>query len=348
MNASIPVFVLAHWRDLAGQPITVQSGGLINRTYRVEGRQGPVIVQRLHPVFAGIVNEDIDIITAHLEAKGLTTPRPVRTNSGALWVEDEEGGVWRALTFVEGQAFQRLTSPQMAHEAGKLVASFHSAVADLDHEYRHVRAGVHDAKKHFGVLRGALEEHGGHRLFDEVAPLAERIWSIAENLPDLSGLAKRHAHGDLKISNLMFRDGVGFCLVDLDTLGRMIWPFEMGDALRSWTNPNGEDQRRSAVELETFAAALSGYGEVARNADLVTLEEAEALVAGLGTICVILASRFLADALHERYFGYDAQRFPARGEHNLLRGQGQLSLFESVDTHRGELESIVRRAFGRA
>ncbi|HRI69753.1 MAG TPA: hypothetical protein PK156_36240, partial [Polyangium sp.] len=151
-----------------------------------------------------------------------------------------------------------------------------------------------------------------------------------------------------KLSNLLFRDGSGHCLVDLDTLGRMIWPFEMGDALRSWTNPNGEDQERSAVDVNTFAAALSGYGAVSRGTGLVSEGETEALVSGLGTICVILAARFLADALNERYFGYDAQRFPARGEHNLLRGAGQLSLFESVEICRRELEASVRRAFGRA
>jgi len=348
MHDTIPEFVLAHWRDLAGQPIAAQSGGLINRTFRVDGRRGPVIVQRLHPVFGWVANEEMAIVNAQLAAKGLTTPRPVRTDAGALWVEDGEGAVWRALTFVEGQAFDRITSPQMAYEAGKLVATFHSSVADLEHEYRHVRAGVHDARKHFGVLREALEEHAEHRLFDQVAPLAERIWTIAEKLPDWSSLSRRHAHGDLKISNLLFRDGAGHCLVDLDTLGRMIWPFEMGDALRSWTNPHGEDQQRSAVDVETFTAALSGYGDVARDADLISDEELETLVAGLGTICVILSSRFLADALHERYFGYDARRFPARGEHNLLRGQGQLSLFDSVETHRSRLEAVVRRAFGRA
>lgn len=348
MHDTIPDIVLAHWRDLSGQPVAVQTGGLINRTFRVDGRKGPVIVQRLHPVFGGVVNEDIDVVTAHIESKGLTTPRPVRTDAGRLWVDAGDGGVWRAVTFVEGHAFDRISSPKVAYEAGKLVARFHLAVADLEHEYRHVRAGVHDAARHFDVLRGALAEHRGHRLFDGVAPLADRIWQIAETLPELSGLPKQHAHGDLKISNLLFRDGVGHCLVDLDTLGRMIWPFEMGDALRSWTNPAGEDHERAAVDVDTFVAALSGYGEIAQGTDLLLVEEMERLASGLSTICVILASRFLADALHERYFGYDARRYPARGEHNLVRGRGQLSLFGSVEAHRVELEAAVRRVFGRA
>lgn len=348
MQDKIPNSVLVSWKDLDGQTVTKQSGGLINRTFRVDGRKGPVILQRLHPVFAGIVNEDIDVVTTHLATKGVITPRPLRTDRGALWVEDEEGGVWRALTFVEGQAFDRIDSPKMAHEAGKLVANFHVAMMDLEHDYRHVRAGVHDAAKHFGVLRTALKEHQEHRLYDHVAPLADRLWIHAERLSDLSRLPRRHAHGDLKISNLLFREGLGHCLVDLDTLGRMIWPFEMGDAMRSWTNPAGEDQYRSAVNLDTFGAALSGYGEVAQRANLIAVEEMEALVTGLGTICLILASRFFADALNECYFGYDATRFPAPGEHNLVRGQGQLSLFESVDEHRGHLEKLVRQAFGRA
>jgi Ser/Thr protein kinase RdoA (MazF antagonist) len=348
MQDQIPEFVLASWTDLVGGSVTKQSGGLINRTYRVDGRKGPIIVQRLHPVFAGPVNEDLDIVTKHLETKGLITPRPLRTDADALWVEDAEGGVWRALTFVEGRAYDRIDSPKMAYEAGKLVAQFHVAIADLEHEYRHVRAGVHDSRKHFAALQTALDDRRAHRLFDQVAPLADRLWRQAEGLPDLSRLPRRHAHGDLKISNLLFRDGLGHCLVDLDTLGRMIWPFEMGDALRSWTNPAGEDQHRSAVDLDTFGAALSGYGDVARGIHLVGAEEIDALVAGLGTICLILASRFLGDALEERYFGYDATRFPARGEHNLLRGRGQLSLFESVETHRAHLEHVVRQAFGRA
>ncbi len=348
MHDTVPESVLAQWSDLAGRLVSVQSGGLINRTFRVEGRRGPVIVQRLHPVFGGVVNEDIDVITAHLQTKGLTTPRPVRTDANSLWVDDGEGGVWRALTFVEGQAFDRISSSAMAREAGKLVAQFHLAVDNLDYEYRHVRTGVHDAQRHFDVLQTALVEHTGHRLYDHVAPLAERIWNIAERLPNLANLPRRHAHGDLKISNLLFHDGTGVCLVDLDTLGRMIWPFEMGDALRSWTNPNGEDAFRSAVDVETFAGALAGYGDISRGTGLVSEEESEALVMGLGTICVILSSRFLADALHERYFGFDAERFAARGEHNLLRGQGQLALFDSVEAYRLQLETIVRREFGRA
>ncbi len=346
METTIAASILARWSDLAGRPHAPHGGGLINRTFVVEGRAGKVIVQELHPVFAGVVNEDIDAVTAHLAGKGLVTPRPVRTDDGALWVEDAGGRPWRALSYVEGQSFDRVPSVALAREAGRIVARFHGAVADLEHDYRHVRAGVHDTKKHLATLEGALADHAGHRLFGEVEPSARRLLAEAARLPDLSGLPSRHAHGDLKISNLLFRDEQAVCLVDLDTLGRMIWPFEMGDALRSWCNPAGEDVAKVAIDVGTFGAALAGYGEVARPLGLVSAAEAGALVDGLATICLELSARFLADALREAYFGFDARRFPARGEHNLVRGLGQLALFDSVQAKRAALESTARAALG--
>jgi hypothetical protein len=300
----------------------------------------------LHPVFAGVVNEDIDRVTAHLAAKGLVTPRPVRTDDGALWVDGEDGRPWRALTFVEGASFDRVPSPRVAREAGRLVARFHAAVADLAYEYRHVRVGVHDTKRHLGTLGEALAEGRSHRLFGEVEPLAERLFAAAERLGDLGALPLRHAHGDLKISNLLFRGEEAACLVDLDTLGRMIWPFEMGDALRSWCNPRGEDEGAAAIDEGIFTAAIEGYGEVSRGAGIVTVEEARALVSGLETICLELSARFLADALNESYFGFDATRFATRGEHNLVRARGQLALHASVEARRGALEGAARAALG--
>lgn len=346
VELTIPASVLAHYRDFIGRPHRPFGAGLINSTFLVEGLRGPAVVQRLHPVFAGVVNEDIDAVTAHLERKGLVTPRLIRTDEGALWVSDEQGRAWRALTFIEGRSVERVESAAMAREGGALVARFHAAVADLEHEYRHVRAGVHDTEKHLEALRRALLDHRDHRLFSEVEALAVPLLSEAERLADLAsmGLRPRHCHGDLKISNLLFRGEKGLCLVDLDTLGRMLWPLEMGDAMRSWCNPRGEDEARCSFHAGLFEAALEGYGSVARPAGLLSAEEARSIAGGVLLICLELSARFLADALNETYFGYDNSRYPARGEHNLVRGAGQLRLYESVADQRADLERIAERA----
>ena len=175
--------------------------------------------------------------------------------------------------------------------------------------------------------------------------MAEEIFRAAEDLPDFSGHPDRVVHGDLKISNLMFgADGKGLCLIDLDTMARQKWVFEMGDALRSWCNRSGEDTDQARIDKSIFSAAVSGYFGALRGTGFPGTAEADALVSGLAYICLELTSRFLADALNECYFGFDAGRFPARGEHNLLRASGQWALHADVMRNAPELEDIAASA----
>jgi Ser/Thr protein kinase RdoA (MazF antagonist) len=342
----IPASVLARWSRFRDADIRPFGTGLINKTFLVEKSGDRAIFQRLHPVFAGTVNEDIDVVTRHLENKGLVTPKVLAADDGSLFVNEDSvdaGGAeprpWRALSFVNGRSFDRVGDANRAREGGALVARFHAAVADLDYDYHHVRAGVHDTQKHLATLEKAVTSHKGHRLFSVVEPLAQQILDAGRKLPDLSSLPLRNCHGDLKISNLLFTDdGKGLCLVDLDTLGRMIWPFEMGDALRSWCNPAGEDVDNATIDVAIFEAALQGYGSVTTS---LTQAEKDHLVDGLFTICVELSSRFLADALNESYFGWNQQKFATRGDHNLLRARGQWALASSVEKNRARLERAV-------
>ena len=75
----------------------------------------------------------------------------------------------------------------------------------------------------------------------------------------------------------------------------------------------------------------------------LTLTEAEraSLLDGLERICLELASRFCADALRESYFGWDAERFPSHGYHNLVRARGQLDLHRQVRAARAERARVL-------
>src|SRR5262249_23698117 len=147
-------------------------------------------------------------------------------------------------------------------------------------------------------------------------------------LPALGMLPTRITHGDLKISNVLFHEGKARALLDLDTLGRQTLAYELGDALRSWCNPLGEDVENTRFNRDIFTATIRGYASEAR--DLVSQAEIDSIVPGYQTICVELAARFCVDAFEDRYFGWDPKRFPSRREHNRVRATGQLALAQQV------------------
>ena len=266
-----PEEILAAWSSLKGCSSTAVSVGNINQTYRVEGREGPVILQKVHPVFGPEVHEDIDAVSRHLERHGLVTPRLLPTDDDALYLLDDQGVPWRAQTFIDGVNIEKVKSADRARAAGALAARFHAALEDLDHRYRHVRGNVHDTPAHLARLKDAVDTFSDHRLHAQVAALAHDVLEASEPLPDFSSLRPRHSHGDLKISNLLFaRQGgeqaEGLCLIDLDTLSLMVWPYEFGDALRSWCNPRAEDEIPVCFEAAFFAAAASRLARAASSA----------------------------------------------------------------------------------
>ncbi len=328
--------------------------GLINQTFAVRREGSPIaVLQQLHPIFDAEVNLDIEAVTAHLAARGLVTPRLLRTRAGEPWLMDD-GKVWRALTWVEGRCVATAPDPSWAEAGGELVGRFHRAVADLRHDYHFSRGNVHDTPRYFARLEALLPETSDtseardasvRAELAEAADLGRRICDARAFLPALPPTASRHCHGDLKLSNLLFsaEDPVrGRCLVDLDTLCQGTIAFELGDAMRSWCNPAGEDRAAAAFELPLFAAAMRGFLGVAD--PLLDDAERDSIVHGLATVCVELAARFCIDAFEDRYFGWNAASYPSRRRHNLARAESQLSLARSVLAQLEDALAIVRGA----
>ncbi len=347
MNALPPVDprILAAWR-LRIESVRPLGSGLINRTFLAREHGGEWrVLQQLNPMFPPVVNEDIAAVTAHLAARGVLTPRLVPDCDGRLWAPDP-AGAWRVLTRVPGRVLDAIENTAQAAEAGRLLATFHRALDDLAHEFRHVRPPVHEPARHLADLARALASHHGHRLYSATAALADEIFAAAAALAPLPDTPGRVVHGDPKISNLVFaadRD-CALCMLDLDTLGRMALPYELGDAFRSWCNVAGEDDPRGSFSAELFAAAVGGYGAAAGG--WLRGDEAGAAVGATATIQVELAARFCADILNECYFGWNPRLFPSRAEHNLARARGQLAVHRSLTAQRSRLEDLAGAALG--
>ena len=318
------------------------AGGLINQSLLVENDAGTrFVLQKLHPVFAPEVNDNIDLVTSALASRAAVTPRLVRTRAGQTWQRAGDA-VWRLLTYIDGRSVDALQTPGEAAAAGELLGRFHALLADWTDELPHARASVHVPARHFDALQAALAAHPGHRLHADVARLAESVFVRAAALPPWPAAPLRLVHGDPKISNLLFDlEGRGLCLVDLDTLARGPLVPELGDAFRSWCNPGPEDAPHASFSMPQFEAALQGYAYHGRH--FLTREERGALVAGVAAIYLELAARFAADALNEGYFGWDAARFPSRGAHNLARAHNQWLAAEDLLRQQPAAEAVVER-----
>jgi len=333
----IPPDVAAAWGWTA-HAIEPVGGGLINATFVVrDGQRAIAALQRLHAIFGPEVNLDLEFVTTHLAAQNLETPRLLRTMDGRAWIE-HDGKVWRATSWVEGESVPAIPDPSWAAASGALVGKFHRAMADLDYAYRFARAGVHDTARHMARLAEHIAAQPGA---SEATALGREILDAAQALPNLSQQPLRHVHGDLKISNVIFRRDPtrAVALVDLDTLGRGTLAYELGDAMRSWCNRSGEDANNARFELAIFAAAVEGFLAVAHR--LITREERSAIPSGLETICLELAARFAVDVFDDCYFGWNPARFASRREHNAVRARGQLALAHQVRALRSDLLDIV-------
>ena len=333
--AEIRAHVLPHYAGWDGAAVARIGSGLINRSYLLTRNDGGrAVLQAVSPIFPPEIHGNIAAVTERLAQAGLVTPRLLPARDGRLYMTAADGGVWRLLTHIDGVSFDVVGGAEQARAAGELVGQFHGAVDGLDHPFVGMRVGVHDTPRHLARLDEAVATHAGHRLLTQVRPLADAIRAGAASLSPLPALPPRVGHGDLKFNNILFAgprppdDARAVCLIDLDTVGPQSLAYELGDAWRSWCNRAGEDDVHAVLDLEIMEASLQGY-TAGLGRDLGG-DERRALLLGVEWVSLELAARFAADALFESYFGWDATRFPGRGEHNLVRARGQWSLHEAL------------------
>ena len=178
-----------------------------------------------------------------------------------------------------------------------------------------------------------------------MASLAAEVFSGWAECPRPQGLPQRIGHGDPKAANILF-DPTGpdaWSLIDLDTVAWTSLELELGDAMRSWTRVDCEDEG-PAFSVARFESAMVGY--VGEGRDSITAEEVNAVVAGLERIGWELTARFACDALEECYFGWDPSVATTRGAHNLLRAREQLRVVAQVVAQRPTLERMVAQIWG--
>ena len=294
--------MLAHWLDAGEVPVRYPVGR-INDTWMVAESH---VLQRLNStVFTQpqAVMRNLSRVLAH-DDRLLVAPVPTRT--GATYVIDELGDLWRVFPRHRARNFETLPRSLFA-AAAAAYGGFLARFAAFPHTLEPVIDGFHDLEGYLGAL-------------DE-APVGADAERAAVDVLRQTFEAPRRCrviHGDCKVNNLLFhltRDDV-VAIIDLDTVmvGDPAWDF--GDLVRSAFSGTEESDSAPALSASGLVALASGFAS-----GMGALDGVARFSAAPAYMSFMLGVRFLVDHLcDDVYF-----KVSVHGD-NLRRARGQLAL----------------------
>ena len=334
--------------------------GNINDTYLVTRKSLPaLVVQRINSdVFPDpvCVAANVALVSGHLNARrravsqdlgSIRFPELIETVDGNTSHQDQEGFVWRCLSYIDNTATcQHLSDRRQPGEIGKVLGSFHSLLSDFDTSLLcEPLPGFHDLQSYRNAYIAAFSAHRrqADSSFDYCRKMVENRLEVIDLISRAreEGAEKAVVHGDPKLDNFLFDNdsGCGIALIDLDTVSPGLIVMDLGDCLRSLGNPVGEKGAGSGVYFDIEAARLMlvGYQQKA------VLSEADRslIYQGVRLLTYELGLRFFTDYLAgDRYFKI------SRRDENLHRAVVQFKLLESIEEKRSAIEALVRVRMG--
>ena len=346
---------IANQFDIEGEIISAEpyGNGLINSTILVVTSVRRYIMQAINTnIFTcpDKLTENIvritDFLKGKIAARGGDVMRetltPVMAKNGGFLV-----GNLRMYHFIEGcVCLERINNPSQFYETGKAFGHFQLMLNDFPADSLfEVIPDFHNTPKRVESFKQAVENGIKERIEEcenEIKALLSRkgdVSIIMDGL-DSGAIPLRVTHNDTKINNIMLDANTlrGVCVIDLDTVMPGSALFDFGDAIRSGTNPAGEDESdlsKVYCSAQLFEAFARGFIEgMAGN---LTENERGLMVRAAWTIVYEQAVRFLGDYLMGDV--YYSIKYP---KHNLVRAKNQLALLLDIENKWDELEGIVR------
>lgn len=318
--------------------------GLINDTFLVTAADFSFVLQRINAqVFPEPeqIMSNLQQLNQHLAQKTapkLQMPALLKTTAGHDFFRDENGDVWRALSFIaNSESLATLNNLDIAAQVGFALGHFHCLVSDLNPEL------LHDTLPSFHIAPAYLQQYQQvltlATVFPENTYCAEFIAQYQHIIADLEtakqqGLLKlRITHGDPKLDNFLFdkHSGTVISLIDLDTVKPALVHHDIGDCLRSCChNSAGEfDMAVCEVILKNYLHEVRAF---------FTDHDYAYLYPAIRLIPFELGLRFYTDYLQgNRYFKVTDD------QQNLHRAIAQFKLCASVMTQEAVIKQLISR-----
>jgi Ser/Thr protein kinase RdoA (MazF antagonist) len=321
--------------------------GLINTTWIIENKADSkkYILQKINQqVFKqpSDIAYNIRLVDAYLEtnAPGYFFVSPCISKTGKDLVETG-GAYYRLFPFIENSfTVDVVEKPQQAYEAAKQFARFTKLLSGLDVEALKITLpGFHDLSLRYRQFEQALANGNSARIKQSEAliDLIKQHKNMVDEFENCKTILKtRCTHHDTKISNVLFdADGMGLCVIDLDTMMPGYFISDVGDMMRTYLCPVSEEEKdfsKIMVRKEFYDAIVNGY--LSEMGDELSEKEKKYFHYAGKFMIYMQAIRFLTDHLNnDRYYGAKYEG------HNFIRAGNQITLLKCLEEFQSELSA---------
>lgn len=325
--------------------VTSLGEGRINDTYLVTNGERYLVLRRINPIIfplPKVVVENFSALSEHFSSHQedrYIWSQALLTIEGRLWHEDADGGVWHAQRYlILTDLVESLAIKSTVNACGACLARFHQiAATDTALSLQEPLAGFHHLPSYFNQydqvqhLSCSAEES---LLNQYIRENREKILLFSQ-MNENGALGRTIIHGDPKADNFVFGES-SIGLIDLDTAYYGSVHIDLGDALRSFCNPAGEDGSEPDFDLDIFSDFISGYMGVL--GDTLSNLQKESIYDAVFALTYELGLRFFTDHLSgDNYF-----KVIDRGD-NLNRSIVQFELCQKIEEKKKPIMDVLKR-----
>lgn len=302
--------------------LTRLTGGHTNATYKVIDASGtPSILQRIGPMTDPNISTDYAVIAEHLRQDGWAVPAPHTTRSGELFTLDDTGKPWRAFEFIDSDAVEPAATLQTFRSLGQLVGSMALSLRELDYNVQHSIPHMHDLEHYSEVLRQALAAMPA-----EDQDFSGRLLELLSDQPPIRG-ANSVLHGDAKVTNALYKNGVPFAMIDWDNTMHGSFMLDLADMLRSIAGLLSEsDPNFTAASLAPIVQAYhraSNNGQPFNELFIDAIESTK-------TMSLMLSARYMINTVTGQYFQWDPSHVADPVAHSRMRALRQFKNYQAL------------------
>lgn len=327
--------LIAFGFDPAATSIAPLQQGLINHTWKLTTAGKEYILQKINQqVFThpADIDHNISLLVHHirLHAPGYTFPALLLATDGSTLLQAGNDEYYRCFSFIKNSVSKTIVqTAAQAYEAAFQFGLFTHTMAGVNAARLKITIpGFHDLSLRCRQFWQSLPLAGAARQ-QKAAALTEQlrhyhfIIDEYEQIKTDPQFRLRVTHHDTKISNVLFDlHDKAICVIDLDTVMPGYFISDVGDMMRTYLSPAGEEETdlsKIEVREDFYKAIVQGYYDAMKD-ELTAAETQHFFYAGAFLI-YMQAIRFLTDYLqNDRYY---SEKYP---DHNLHRAANQLIL----------------------